>query len=111
MSTSYSIDSQILRLTSDIYKSVAKLNKNKYKEKDLDYSSSQNYPSYSINNFTIRYLNGESIFNIQQIGIDSWGNINNYAYNTYSQSDRLLNKPDILIDFMHKNNRYFDYMV
>lgn len=111
MSVSYSIDNQISKLTAEIFKSAAKINKSKENKEKLDYNNQQREATFSINNFAISYLHAESLFNVQQIGLDASFNINNYAYNTYNQSHKLLKKPDVLIDFMHKNNRTFDYMV
>ena len=111
MSVTYSIDSQISKLTADIFKSADRINKNKEKSIDKISLQSGDEAVFSINNFAVSYLNGESLFNVQQIIMDETFNKSNYAYDTYQKSNELLKEDDVLIDFMHKNNRSFDYMV
>ena len=111
MSVTYSIDSQISKLTADIFQSAARIRKSKEKDAEKFSSQYQEEAVFSINNFAVSYLNGESLFNVQQISMETISNTANYAYNTYQRSSTLLKNPDILTDFMHKNNRSFDYMV
>ncbi len=114
------INSEISRLSAEIQNSAAKIVHRRSASNEITGLPAEKEESYLSNyNFRVVYLESSSLFNTQKISFEVNGqskeepdNFENvYSDSSYRYAYNLLNDTDVLIDFMHKNNRSFDYMV
>ena len=112
--TKFYLHNYLDNLHQQIYSSVDKIKRNS--QKNIQYSADEIYKnnnyhySYQIEGQPYQLLSKELnwLMHNQLVAYDSNGA---YVAASYHQADNVLQEPKVLIDFMFKNNREFDFKV
>ncbi len=103
----------ISNLQQQIYSSVDKIKQKSSgsfaaSEERADEGSREN--GHRVENYAYRLLPGEVSWSLQEGAAADHGG-STYAAGSYRQAGEVLREPSVLIDFMFKNNREFDFKV
>ena len=66
----------------------------------------------SLHNYAQTYLGPDAVYSLHSLSkFQTAAGLKQYADNVYGTAANLNDKPRVLIDFMHKNNRSFDFKI